>query len=797
MAVVSATAFFIFSFNSFAEENKTSNQTETENIQLDKPQIQTGTIQEEVSKVYRIEKIEIKGLKFFNEEIIKPLIPFGKGAIVSRDKIENTLRDLYKLGYFSNVEAYTKYTENGIDITFVFTELPVVQRIEFEGNKAISKDDLIKELGLDLSEKLESGKPLPFTTLGPELTSKLSSIKKGLGRVLSTDEIGQMIKKLQSLYEKRGYYNTKISYFYKGNTLVFKIDEGSKAYVEKIEIIGNKNIKKKEILSVMETSERSILKLKLHPSLVKETLYEDIDRIRNLYIGKGFFDVDIQEPEVKLIDGKKYHITIKINEGDRYKVDSIKLENNDLYTTKELLEVSKRKAIKSGEYYDQEKIDFIKKNILDKYNDLGYIFANVEVNKLVNKEKKTVDVVFDINKGNIFYVDKINIEGNYESRDATIRRELKLAPGDLFKKENLLRSQSRLYRLGYYDMIGFDPNVKSDNEMDLTTQVSERFTGQMSIGAGYSQQTGLSFFASLKKGNFLGTGDTAGISLSIGSKYRNNSLNYLHRWFLYKPLDLGMNLYDTYVDYTSFVATKTGFSPTISYEFKEYWRTGLTLTAEKGEYKDILDTASTYIKKQAGKYDLYSAGWFINRNTIDNPLLPTSGSDLTLTLKAGTGTRDFYKVVLSGTKLIPDRIFYTDFVFSIKGTFGLVEKISKSIPLDELFFVGGDFTIRGFDWGRAGPLDENKDPAGAKREIVLNYQLAHPIVERFLWGFVFLDQGKGFDKGNPFSNMYNSVGAGLKIITPFAPIELYYGKVLNPPTGTSSSRFGFILGTFF
>lgn len=127
---------------------------------------------------------------------------------------------------------------------------------------------------------------------------------------------------------------------------------------------------------------------------------------------KDFFDVDIQEPEVKLIDGKKYHITIKINEGDRYKVESIKLENNDLYTNKELLEVTKRKAIKPGEYYDQEKIDFIKKNILDKYNDLGYIFANVEVNKLVNKEKKTVDVVFNINKGNIFYVDKIKIEGN-------------------------------------------------------------------------------------------------------------------------------------------------------------------------------------------------------------------------------------------------------------------------------------------------------------------------------------------------------------------------------------------------
>ncbi|HBT99059.1 MAG TPA: outer membrane protein assembly factor BamA, partial [Sulfurihydrogenibium sp.] len=133
MAALSAAALLSLSYLSDAAELETIT-----------PQVKTPSLQEEAFKVYKIEKIEIKGLKFFNEEIIKPLIPFGKGAIVTRDKIESTIRDLYKLGYFQNVEAYTRYTENGIDITFVFTELPVVQRIDFEGNKAVSKDDLIK-----------------------------------------------------------------------------------------------------------------------------------------------------------------------------------------------------------------------------------------------------------------------------------------------------------------------------------------------------------------------------------------------------------------------------------------------------------------------------------------------------------------------------------------------------------------------------------------------------------------------------------------------------------------------------
>ena len=126
-----------------------------------------------------------------------------------------------------------------------------------------------------------------------------------------------------------------------------------------------------------------------------------------------------------------------------------------------------------------------------------------------------------------------------------------------------------------------------------------------------------------------------------------------------------------------------------------------------------------------------------------------------------------------------------------------MEKINKEVPIDELFFVGGDFTIRGFDYGMAGPYDTNLNPLGSKQQIVLNYQLSHPVVERFLWAYAFTDMGKGFDEGNPLSNLFYSVGAGIKLITPMAPIDIYYGKVLNAPEGISDSRLGFVLGTFF
>ena len=632
-------------------------------------------------------------------------------------------------------------------------------------------------------------------TVGPELAEKLASIKKGLGRVFSPDEIERMKKIIQKVYEKKGYYNVKIDYYFKGNTLVFDIKEGTSAYVYKINIVGNKQIDTDDILDVMETHERCLWCFRWHPSLEKDILLDDIERIRELYIDRGFFDVEVSKPKIELKNGDEYYITIYIKEGERYKLSSIEINGNDLFTRKELFEDLKERP-EIGKYYNGKAIKELKKNIEKKYTDLGFVFTRVYSQKIKNREKKEVKVKFLIEKGERYYTDLINISGNYESKDATIRRELKLAPGDLFVKRLIKKSQSRLMRLGFYNAVNLKPEFKEVGLLDVDAKVSERFTGQLSIGLGYSQFTGLSVFGSVKKGNFRGTGDTLSASISIGTRYKNNQIGYIHRWAFYKPIDLGFNIYQRDLDYYSFTSKKLGADITASYEFWDIWRTGVTVGYQHVKYQDISDTAPTRIKEQEGSYTLPYIGWYINRYTFDNFLLPTEGSDTTLSLKVGFGSRGFYKYNISYALALSDKIFHTDWVFNFKARYGEVIKKGDMIPLDELFFVGGDFTIRGFDYGMAGSYDDNLDPIGNKKQIIFNYQLNHPITD-FLWGYVFFDQGKGFDGGNPFSDMYYSVGAGIKIITPIAPIDIYYGKVQNPPENVGGSRLGFILGTFF
>jgi len=703
---------------------------------------------------------------------------------------------LFKLGYFRDIETYTRYTENGIDLIFVFEELPVVQSIDFEGNSEISKEELMKVLGIITTERMESSSIIPFSTLGPELAEKMASIRRGLGRVFSVDEINRMIKAIKKKYEKEGFYNVKVSYYFRGNTLVFKIDEGLRAYVKKIIIIGNKLIDEDEIKDVMETKERAPWKLRFHPRLEKDVLLEDIERIRQLYINKGFFEVEVSKPEIKLVNNEEYYITIRIKEGARYKLAGIQFKNNKYFTDKELLERFER-DLKEEEYYNGELIERIKEETLNKYTDLGFVFAVIYVDKILDRKHKKVKVVYHINHGEIFYVDKIDISGNYETRDYVIRRELRFAPGDLFRKQDIYRSQSRLYGLGFFNGIGFDPHIKDKNKVDVDVKVQERFTGQFSIGAGYSQLTGLSFLLSIRKGNFLGTGDTIGLSFTVGDIYRNNMFSYLHRWAFDKPMDLGISIYDRYVDYTTFVSEKQGISPTLSKELTEYWKVSTGVSFERGKFSDITEDAPERIKRQEGSYYLTSTFITFAYSDVDNPLIPKKGSNFGITFEVGYGNRGFYKTSFSYSRFIPDKIFYTDWVFSFKGRYGIVEKWGDMIPLDKLFFVGGDFSLRGFDYGMAGPYDQNYDPLGAKQQIVFNLQANHPISEKFLWWYVFTDMGKGFDNGNPFDDYYYTAGVGLKIITPMAPIDIYYGKVLNPPEGVGSSRIGFVLGTFF
>jgi len=256
-----------------------------------------------------------------------------------------------------------------------------------------------------------------------------------------------------------------------------------------------------------------------------------------------------------------------------------------------------------------------------------------------------MSVTLKVYEGKPVYVRKVKIKGNYETRDYVIRRELRVQEQEIILKKGIKRSQSRILNLGYYEDVQIQPFPAGEDKWDLLVKIRERFTGQFSVGLSYNEITKLSAFVSLKKGNFLGTGDIVGLSVSYGAQYKDNSISYTDKWFLNRPVE--------------------------------------------GSY-----TSLSY--------------------TVAVPILG--------------GTEKFHKVVMTGSKFIKDTYFDTGFVFSSKVTVGFVEPYGgEEVPLDERFFVGGDFTIRGYDYGMAGVVDQNNDPIGSTKELILNFELNYKL----------------------------------------------------------------------
>ena len=759
-----------------------------------------------------VEKVIIQGNRYINDEVIKGLINIKEGSSYSTERVREAIRNLFRIGLFKSVEVYLQDEDkNGkYELVFRVEDLPVIYKVEFVGNKKIGKDELKRVLGIETElGEVEVEETVKTFTASPAIEERLEVIRRlKLGRVLTFKEIEELRKRIEDYYRRKGFPEAKVSYEIvpkKGaSKLVFKIEEGSKSYVESVEIKGNKAFSERKIKAQMKLKEKNFLLLRWEAPFSEELLKEDVERIKEFYESEGFLEVQVNYEVVKR--GAANKVILYIKEGPRYKLGKVETNGNKLYAYSELVEKTLEKNRRKGNYYRKEVIENLKKNIYDKYAEIGYLNARIEEKESVDTEKKVVNLTLNIVEGSPVYVDKIEIKGNYETRDYVIRREIRAQEHELASKKDIERSRTRIMNLGYYEDVIIQPIPKDFTKWDLLTNVRERFTGQFSVGLSYNEVTGLSGFVGIRKGNFMGTGDIAELNVSYGSQYRNNSLSYTHKWFLKRPLDLDTSIFDRRIEYDTYTITRTGISLALSKEFWEYWRFSVGTSLQKVKYSDISENASILVKEQAGRRDLRKFFVSVRRDTRDWYLLPSKGSLFTTTASTGLGilggTEKFYKLELEGAKYFSDTYFETGFILSLRGELGFAEGLGgKRVPLDERFFVGGDFSIRGYKYGYAGPLDPNtKDPIGAKKKFVTSVEALYPLYKRTLYFSTFFDYGLGADDWSDFKlkNFRGGYGVGLRFITPIAPIRLDWAfKTKKVPGDTNRSRVHFVLGFFF
>jgi outer membrane protein insertion porin family len=770
-----------------------------------------------------IKEIVIFGNERVEKGIILKEIKSKVGEPFSQERTREDIKAIYRLGYFRDVQADVAETKGEIILTFAVIEKPYVANVVISGNSKLSQEDVEGVVEVKRDSVLDMGK----------VRSSVTEIKK--------------------LYTSKRYFGSEVEYrveLEQGNKAVvyFDIVEGVKGYLTKIAFTGNKVFGSRKLRGVMKTKEKGWFWWLGSAGKVESDVLElDVNRIRSLYMDYGYVTVKVNAPEIALSkDKKSIQITIRIEEGEQYKLGSLDIAGDILTTKEELLKGFKSKVNK---VYRASQVQKDLLWLTDQYTDKGYAYADVAPLTMLDPEKKLVHLTFKIDKGIMAYIGRIEIEGNTKTRDKVIRRELKIAEGDLYSSILLRKSRERVMRTAYFKETEFTPSPTEKKELiDLDIRVEEQQMGRLAFGAGYSNVHGVLGSVALSHGNLFGRGYKASIRVELGGDVRNFEVSFTDPRFFDTPVSLGIIGYNETEQYDNYSVDVTGGGITFGREITENINASLGYRFERVRIYDVYSLPGNPSPPAlpADKYPPqgYQPGDFIydewqrgasltskvvltfTRNTLNDPYFPTNGSEIWVTGGvAGLGGNNYFYTASAGASWFHPIV--GDLVLNLKATGGFIRPYTdKDVPINERFYVGGIKTMRGFDYGMAGPVsstvhkwddDSNpgtpdvpfstgdNEPIGALNMVVGNVELLYPLSKALgLRVAAFYDIGKGWGGGdNSFDNSFwplrQAVGAGIRWYSPFGPIRIDWGYNLTPKSGRGekSNVFDFSMGTLF
>jgi len=721
-----------------------------------------------------IHKITILGNVKVEEGVIRAAVKSREGNPFSADQVREDLRSVFGLGYFSDVQVDIKTTPKGREIIFIVMEKPSIKEILITGNQKVKLDDV--------KEKV---------TLTTRTILNLEKVK----------ENGEQIRRL---YFSKGYYGVKVEHkidYLETNEAVvtFQIEEGVKGHIKKIVFKGNKNIKSSDLKKIMLTKQRNIFSIITKTGILDEDILKnDIQMLAAYSIDHGYLDVKILEPKIDLQDPKKIQIEIEITEGPQYRFGEIDFKG-DVLTTKE--DLFRSIKIKRNAIYSTSAIRKDISALTEKFANQGY--ANVEVLPATSTDEKNllVHLTFEIEEKRQVSFEKIHIVGNTKTRDKVIRRELRVAEGELYSATGLSKSKDRLKRTGFFKEVEVTTSRGStEDKTNLEVKVEEAPTGALSFGMGYSSIENVVGSASISDRNLFGLGYYGLLKFRLGSETRDLRFSFTDPYFLGYNFAGGIDLYNENRELDTYSYKILGGGIRFGKELTEKIRTDAMYKLERIKIFDVSSDASRFIREQEGSKVTSALSFSLAMDTRNDYYNPTKGARHSISIQnAGGilgGDNYFVKTVADTSWFFPLPL---KTVLNLRGKVGFVEPYGgRKVPIYEKFYVGGLQTVRGFEYGMAGPFDVNKEPLGAKKMVSFQSELIFPLAAEIgLKAAIFWDVGKGFDRFSDITPLKTGVGAGIRWFSPFGPIHIDLGINPNPKPGEKGKVFDFTAGTVY
>ncbi|HHV37497.1 MAG TPA: outer membrane protein assembly factor BamA [Candidatus Cloacimonetes bacterium] len=720
-----------------------------------------------------IYEIRIVGTKNIAPELVTSAISMRVGDPLDPEAVARSIKTLYRMGVFSDITVRSEPYRSGINLIIEVEENPVVSSVSFQGFKAIKKDK----------------------------AEEISNLR--IGSYWSNSAKAVLHQKLLSEYSSKGFGNVKLDVIEQELpdmkvALQIVVDEGSRTTIKQITFNGNESMDDKTLKKKMKTKESGFLR---SGRFDQEKFDADLVLLSNHYKKNGYIDISITGFEMVQISEKYHELIIDLYEGQQFSFGSIDVRGNEYFDDEQILA---NFSMKEGDTFNQEKFDTQMFGIYSMYSDEGFIYTRVDSD--FAREGQQLNIELDIIENTRAKIRQIHISGNDRTKEKVLRRQMEIAPGDYFRRTQLIRSQQNIYNLGFIDPdigIDYDP-INRNGDIDLKIHVTDRSSGMANGGVGYNSMDKIVGQFSISQNNLFGNNWNTGLTWDFGANTQNFDFSFTNPNLYDSDILLGTNLYYTRKNWSSFnyeIFTRGGTlrlgqsvpwvdrsRASVGYSFysKKY-----RITNQSAVMADSLANA-TLIDLAEKDWMLTSAVNFtFGRDSRDNIFFPTKGSQITLYSEIAGGLLmgdfDYFKQIAQVN-------WYTEawhkITFRNKWRFSYITPYGRSddAPPDEKFYLGGTGVdgIRGYPDRSIGPI------GGGTRAILYSGEIGYPIAGDQVIAVGFFDAGDSYNHLRDFNflKFKKGIGAGIRIRSPFGLIGFDYAYGLETRSWEPHLQFG-------
>ena len=732
---------------------------------------------------FKVKDIRVEGIQRTEPGTVFSYLPIKVGEEVTQERATAAIKALYATGFFKDV----RLEADGDVLVVVVEERPAIAQIDISGSKEFDQKQLKEGLkGIGLAES----------------------------RIFDRALLERAEQELKNQYISRGKYGvnivTTVTPMERNRVaLNFAIAEGEVAKIRQINFVGNQVFDDNELRDqFILTTPGWLTWYSKNDQYSKPKLQGDLENLRSFYLNQGYLEFTIDSTQVSITPDKKdIFLTVNLTEGRKFTVTDVKLAGDLIVPEEELRKLIK---LKKGDIFSREKLTESTKLISDRLGNEGYAFASINPVPEANRDKNEVAFTLYVDPGKRVYVRRISIFGNTNTRDEVIRREMRQMESGWYSTDKLTRSKQRVDKLGYFSDVQLEtPGVQgTSDQVDVNVKVTERATGNLTFGVGYSSAEKVIFSGGISQSNIFGTGNALALQLSTGSINKVYSLSYTNPFYTDDGVSRGFDIYKRDVDASSLAiasynTSTLGTGVRFGVPVTEYDTVNYGLALEQTEIGILQDTPQRYIDfvNEFGEKSntvLATVGWA--RDKRDSVIFTTKGSFQKFSAEVGVppGDLTFYRTNYQHQWYYPLTKEYT---LLLNGQIGYADGYDqKPLPFYKVFYLGGVNSLRGYETATIGPKDSNGDSLGGSHMMLANVEFLFPFPGlqkdrsvRLSW---FVDAGMVGEKYD-FNEVRYSTGLGFSWYSPVGPLKLSFGKALNPEPDDRLQRIQFTLGTVF